>query len=87
MIDVEALRETWRISHMEFAFALIALWGPIGLGVLNGVVIAIGATLVYLLRKMMYPRDAHARPHPGRDGFYKLHRGPRRGRCPGWRSA
>ncbi|RUM95775.1 SulP family inorganic anion transporter [Pseudaminobacter arsenicus] len=74
LIDLAALRQLWRISRMEFAFALIAMWGPIGLGVLNGVVIAIGATLVYLLRKLMYPRDAMLGRVPGRDGFYKLHR-------------
>ncbi len=58
LIDIDALRQTWRISRMEFAFALIAMWGPIGLGVLNGVVIAIAATLVYLLQKSMFPRYA-----------------------------
>ena len=74
LIDVDALREIWRISRMEFVFALIALLGPISLGVLNGVIIAIGATLAYLLHKMMYPRDAMLGRIPGRDGFYKLHR-------------
>ena len=59
---------------MEFVFALIALWGAVSLGVLNGVVIAIGATFAYLLHQMMYPRDALLGRIPGRDGFYKLHR-------------
>ena len=83
MIQVGALREIWRISRMEFAFALIAMWGPIGLGVLNGVVIAIGATLFYLLRKMMYPRYAMLGRIPGRGGFYKLHRNPEARPVPG----
>lgn len=74
LIDVEALRTIWRISPVEFVFALIALAGPIGLGVLNGVVIAIGATLAYVLVKNMYPRDAMLGVVPGQDGFYKLHR-------------
>ena len=55
---------------------------------LNGVLVAIGATFAYLLHKMMYPRDALLGRVPGRDGFYKLHRragrpagpGPRRSR-------
>lgn len=76
LIDLGALRQIWRISRIEFVFALIALWGPIGLGVLNGVVIAIGATLAYILVKHMYPRDAMLGLVPGRDGFYKLHRRP-----------
>ncbi|ACP25635.1 probable sulfate transporter [Sinorhizobium fredii NGR234] len=74
LIDLAALKHIWRVSRMEFIFALIAMWGPIGLGVLNGVIIAIAATLVYILRKGMYPRDALLGRIPGRDGFYKLHR-------------
>jgi high affinity sulfate transporter 1 len=76
LIDVPALREIWRISRMEFVFAMIALFAPISLGVLNGVLIAIGATFAYLLHRMMYPRDALLGRVPGRDGFYKLHRRP-----------
>ena len=74
LIDVAGLRELWRVSRIEFVFAIIAMWGPIGLGVLNGVVIAIGATLAYLLHKLMYPRDAMLGRTPARDGFFKLHR-------------
>ena len=74
LIDVEALRQLWRISRMEFVFALIALWGAASFGVLNGVVIAIAATFAYLLHQMMYPRDALLGRVAGRDGFYKLHR-------------
>ena len=83
MIDLAALRQIWRISRMEFVFALIALWGPIGLGVLNGVIIAIGATLAYVLSKLMFPRDAMLGRVPGHDGFYKLHRTPEAHQVPG----
>ena len=74
LIDVDALRQLWRISRMEFVFALIALWGAASFGVLNGVVIAIAATFAYLLHQMMYPHDALLGRVAGRDGFYKLHR-------------
>ncbi len=74
LIDIPALREIWRISRMEFVFAMIALFAPISLGVLNGVIVAILATFAYLLHKSMYPRDALLGRVPGRDGFYKLHR-------------
>jgi high affinity sulfate transporter 1 len=83
LIDVEALRAIWRISRMEFVFALIALWGAVSLGVLNGVIVAISATFAYLLHKMMYPRDALLGRVPGRDGFYKLHRTPEARSVPG----
>ncbi|MGF6258665.1 SulP family inorganic anion transporter [Ensifer sp. LBL] len=74
LIDIDGLRRIWSVNRIEFIFALIALWGPIGLGVLNGVVIAIAATLVYLIVQTMYPHDAMLGRIPGRDGFYKLHR-------------
>ena len=74
LIDINGLRRIWSVNRIEFVFALIALWGPIGLGVLSGVVIAIAATLVYLILQTMYPHDAMLGRIPGRDGFYKLHR-------------
>jgi high affinity sulfate transporter 1 len=83
LIDFPALRELWRISRMEFVFAIIALAGPIGLGVLNGVLIAIAATFVYILHKSMFPRDAMLGRVSGRDGFYKLHRTPEARQVPG----
>jgi sulfate permease, SulP family len=74
LIDLASLREIWRISRLEFGFALIGMLGPISLGVLRGVVIAVAATLLYVLIKEMRPRDAMLGVIPGRHGFYKLHR-------------
>ncbi|MFA1621666.1 SulP family inorganic anion transporter [Rhizobium mongolense] len=76
LIDVSELRKIWRISRMEFVFALIAMGGAISFGVLNGVIIAIAATLIYLLRKTMFPRDALLGRIAGRDGFYDMQRFP-----------
>jgi high affinity sulfate transporter 1 len=83
LIDLPALRAMWRLSHIEFAFAMIAMLGPIGFGVLNGVVLAIGATLAHLVWKMMYPKDALLGLIPGQEGFYKLHRAPAARAVPG----
>lgn len=83
LIDIAALRQIWRISRIEFVFAFIAMLGPISLGVLNGVIIAIASTLVYILHKSMFPRDAMLGRVPGRDGFYKLHRMPQARPVPG----
>ncbi|MBB5575476.1 MULTISPECIES: SulP family inorganic anion transporter [Rhizobium] len=76
LIDVHELKRIWQISRMEFVFALIAMWGAISFGVLNGVVVAIVATLIYLLRKTMFPRDTLLGRIPGRDGFYDMQRFP-----------
>ncbi|WP_244494269.1 MULTISPECIES: SulP family inorganic anion transporter [unclassified Ensifer] len=74
LIDLRALRELWRISPIEFVFALISITGVLTLGVLHGVIFAIGATLLYILMKGLTPRDALLGRIPGREGFYKLHR-------------
>ncbi|OHV81285.1 SulP family inorganic anion transporter [Ensifer sp. LCM 4579] len=83
LIDFGELRQIMRISRAEFLFALIALAGPLSFGVLQGVVIAVGATLVYVLYKSAHPRDAMLGRIPGRDGFYKLHRSPEARPVPG----
>lgn len=83
LIDISALKEIWRISRIEFVFALIAMSGPISFGVLEGVVTAIAATLVYVLHKTMFPRDALLGRITGHDGFYKLHRNPAARPVPG----
>jgi high affinity sulfate transporter 1 len=76
VIDLSGLREILRISKVEFGFALIALMGAISFGVLQGVVIAIIATFVYLILNAMQPRVVLMGRIPGRPGFYKLHRLP-----------
>lgn len=74
LIDLKGLREIWRISRIEFAFALIGLWGAVSLGVLTGVVVAVSATLAYVLLQEMRPQDAMLGRVPGRPGFFKMHR-------------
>ena len=74
LIDIQGFREIWRVSRLEFVFALVSMWGAISLGVLSGVVIAIAGTLLHVLLKEMRPRDALLGRVPGRPGFYKLHR-------------
>jgi SulP family sulfate permease len=76
LIDVHELKKIWRISRMEFVFALIAMWGAISFGVLNGVIVAVAATLVYLLRKTMFPRVGLLGRIEGRPGFFDLARFP-----------
>ncbi|MGH6882111.1 SulP family inorganic anion transporter [Hypericibacter sp.] len=76
LFDVRALWQIWRINRIEFVFALIAILGVIAFGVLEGVLVAIFATLIWLVGAAAQPRDALLGRIPGRDGFYKLHRYP-----------
>ncbi|MFC5756797.1 SulP family inorganic anion transporter [Rhizobium sp. GCM10022189] len=76
LIDVNELKKIWHISRMEFLFALIAMWGAISFGVLNGVIVAVAATFAYLLRQTMFPRDGLLGRIEGRHGFFDLQRFP-----------
>jgi MFS superfamily sulfate permease-like transporter len=83
IIDLKTLRELWRVSRIEFTFALISVAGVVVVGVLEGVIVAVGVTLLYLLMKGMRPRDAMLGYIPGREGFHKLHRHPDARQIPG----
>ncbi len=83
LFDTVELRRLWKTSRAEFTFASVAMVGVIALGVLKGVLIAVGATGVYLLARGSQPRDALLGRIPGRDALYKLHREPRAKPIPG----
>ena len=83
LFDVAELQRLWRTSRAEFLVAAVAIAGVVGLGVLKGVLIAIGATGLYLLARVSRPSDALLGRIPGRDGLYKLHREPRAEPIPG----
>lgn len=74
VMDPTTLKQIWKISKIEFGFALIALAGAVSFGVLQGVVIAIIATFIYVTLNAMQPRVVLLGRLPGRIGFYKLHR-------------
>jgi SulP family sulfate permease len=83
LFDVKELRWLWRTSRVEFTFAAIAMAGVVAVDVLKGVIIAIVATLVYLLARATRPHDALLGRIPGHEGFYKLHREPKAKPMPG----
>jgi sulfate permease, SulP family len=83
LFDYKELRRLLTVSRAEFVFALIAMAGVIGLGVLKGISVAIIATVVYLLARASRPSDALLGCIPGQNGFYKLHREPRAKAIPG----
>src|SRR5690242_2122229 len=83
LIDIRELRSLLRISRSEFCFALITMIGVVIAGVLQGVFIAIAATLAHLLWGTSHPRLALLGRIPGSAGLYKLHRFPKARPIPG----
>lgn len=83
LIDLKDLREIWRISPIEFVFAMVAMVGAIGFGVLQGVIIAIFGTLAHVVMNGMRPRVVLLGRLPNQAGFYKMHRSDRVQAIPG----
>jgi high affinity sulfate transporter 1 len=76
LIDTRGFLVLWRLSRIEFLFAVISILGVLSLGVLRGAIIAVLVTLSHLVWVASQPRDALLGVIPGRDGLYKLHRHP-----------
>jgi len=83
LIDIPELRTLYRISQTEFAFAIATMLGVVAIGPLQGVFIAIAATLCQLLWLASQPRMARLGRLDGKPGLYKLHRHPKARAIPG----
>jgi high affinity sulfate transporter 1 len=58
LFDIGAMRRYYRISKPEFRQALVAMLGVMTIGVLKGVLIAIGMAIIRLLISASKPHDA-----------------------------
>jgi high affinity sulfate transporter 1 len=56
LIDVHALKEIWHFSRTEFLVAMTALFGVLGSGPANGVLIGAAISIILLLRQASRPR-------------------------------
>jgi high affinity sulfate transporter 1 len=76
LIDLRELRHLWRASRLDFAAAGVALAGVLLMGVLDGVMIAVFASLVMLLARSSRPHVAFLGRIPGTNRFSDLARHP-----------
>jgi MFS superfamily sulfate permease-like transporter len=77
LIDLPAFRQLARISRDELVLALIATAGVLWLGVLNGVIVAVAATLANLIMMVARPRDGVMGRAPGSGDLVTLRRDPK----------
>ncbi|MFY0480166.1 SulP family inorganic anion transporter [Achromobacter marplatensis] len=76
LFDVKAFVRLARISRIELAFGILAAGGVVGFGVLQGVAVSVGATLLYAMYVSGNPRDALLGRLPGESVLGKLHLNP-----------
>src|SRR6185369_11065859 len=83
LIDVRELRHLWRASRFDFAGAAVALAGVLLMGVLDGVMVAVFASLLMLLWRESRPYVAFLGRIPGTDRFSDIARHPSNQPTPG----
>lgn len=76
LFDYKAFKRLARISRIELIFAIMAAVGVVGFGVLQGVAVSVGATLLYVMYVAATPRDALLGRRPGETVLCKLHLNP-----------
>jgi high affinity sulfate transporter 1 len=83
LFDLRGLASLRRVSRQEFRLCLIALLGVITVGVLPGVVVAVGVAIVQLLIKASRPHDAVLGRVPGTNIYLDMATHPEAERFPG----
>jgi high affinity sulfate transporter 1 len=69
LLDFAYLRQLFRITRGEFAYAMAALCGVLVLGILEGVALGVVLSLLILIRRVSRPATAVLGRLPGTDGY------------------
>jgi len=72
LVDFETLWRTRRVSPFELLLGLFTAAGVVTFGVMNGIMIAVGASIMHLLWYASTPGEALLGHIPGRPGLYDL---------------
>lgn len=83
LFKLSALKEYWIADRQEFTVAMVALLGVLGSGLLHGVLIGAGISLVLLIRRASQPHVAVLGRIPGSLHYSDLERSPGNERIPG----
>jgi high affinity sulfate transporter 1 len=83
LIDLKELRYLWHASRIDFGAATVALAGVLLMGVLDGVLIAVVASVVMLLSRVARPHVAFLGRISGTGRFSDLARHPENETIPG----
>jgi MFS superfamily sulfate permease-like transporter len=83
LIDLKELRYLWRASRLDFDAAGVALAGVLLMGILDGVMIAVLASVAMLLWRVAKPHVAFLGRIPGTDRFSDMARHPENEPLPG----
>jgi sulfate permease, SulP family len=83
LINVREMRHLFQVSRLDFIAALVAFVGVLLLGILNGVIFAVIASVLLLLKRASTPHVAFLGRIPGTNRFTDLERHPDNETIPG----
>jgi high affinity sulfate transporter 1 len=72
LFDLPSLRHLWRVSRQEFAVSMVTTLGVIAVGVLQGILVAVGIAILLLLKRVSRPPDAVLGRVAGVKGFHSV---------------
>ena len=82
LADVAGTRRLWRQRRMEFTLSEIALLGVALLGVLPGILVAVGLWILDVFRRTWWPYQAQLGRVAGVPGLHDTERYPTPSCCP-----
>ncbi|MDM0021992.1 SulP family inorganic anion transporter [Variovorax saccharolyticus] len=83
LVDIGGMKRLWRVSRYEFLVSMIAFVAVLLLGILNGVIVAVLASLALLIRRVANPHVALLGRIPGTRSFSDIERNPDNTPVPG----
>jgi high affinity sulfate transporter 1 len=83
LADVQGTRRLWQQRRVEFWLSVVALLGVAFLGVLPGIMVAIGLSILNVFRRTWWPHQAELGRAPGVAGLHDTERYPYSERMPG----
>lgn len=76
LVNIGEMKRLWRVSRYEFTVSMIAFVAVLLLGILNGVIVAVIASLALLIRRVAHPHVAELGRIPGTRKFSDIERNP-----------
>lgn len=83
LFDLAVMRWLWCVRRSELVLCVAAIAGVVVVGVLPGIVIAIGLSIAAFMHRMWRPYDATLGRVPGRHGYHDVVRHPEARQAPG----
>jgi SulP family sulfate permease len=83
LVNIGEMKRVWRVSRYEFVVSMIAFVAVLLLGILNGVIVAVLASLALLIRRVANTHVATLGRIPGTRTFSDVERSPDNLRVPG----